>query len=316
MVRRLPPLIAFRTFEVAARNGSIAKAAAELNVTSAAVSQHIRTLEDYFDIALFNQPRRQLRLTEAGRACQPALREGFDKLAEAAAQITGLKAAGLLTVTTSASLATKWLIPRLGRFKEIYPDVDVRVDASQQFVDVTREEADLVIWFGPGDYPGLRTAHLMPERVFPVCSPALLDEIGPLDSPADLARHTLLHDEWYRYYIAEGRQFQETFPTWRLWLDAAGVPEIDANRGPRFGTSAMAIQAAVGGLGVTLGRSVLVADDLASGRLVKPFDLTYAMIFSYYVISSASIAEQPQTIAFNSWLQQEAKATLATVRAT
>lgn len=311
MARRLPPLNAFRAFEVAARNGSIARAAVELNVTSAAVSQHIRTLEDYFDVALFNQPRRQLRLTEAGRACLPALREGFDKLAEAAAHITGLKAAGLLTVTTSASFASKWLIPRLGRFKQIYPDVDVRLDVSQQFVDVTREESDLVIWFGPGDYPGLRVAHLMPDRVFPVCSPSVLKSVGPLETPADLEAHTLVHDEWYRYYISEGRQFHETFPTWRLWLAAAGVQGIDAARGPRFGTSAMAIQAAVEGLGVTLGRSVLVADDLAAGRLVKPFDLSSALIFGYYVIFSPSIAEQPQTIAFNSWLQQEAKMTVA-----
>ena len=292
---------------------SISKAAEELHVTPAAVSRQVKLLEDHLDVQLFRRLNRALLLTHAGRLCLPGLREGLDRLADAFETLRAVEAQSGLTVSTSASLAEKWLVPRLHRFRTRRPEIDVRVSASHKLADFFCDEVDLAIRFGSGSYSGMRAERLMGEEVYPVCSPSIVTAEKPLRRPADLTRHTLLHDEGYLHYKEEGSKFDETFPDWAGWLDAAGITDIDTSRGPRVSQSSTAIQAAIEGLGVTLARSVLVESDLAAGLLVKPFDLAARSGFAYFIVSPPKAMERPNVIAFRDWLFDEADA-MFTVR--
>ena len=293
MARRLPPLNGLRAFEAAARHLSFTRAAEELNVTQAAVSHQVKALEARLGIALFRRLNRALRLTEAGQAYLPAVRDAFDAIAEATGRLEAHRSGGVLTVTTLDSFAAKWLVPRLGRFRAGHPDLDVRISTSDGMVDFARDDIDLGVRYGGGQYPGLHTVRLMTEDIFPVCSPALLDGDRPLASPADLRHHTLLHDDMRE--------------DWRMWLLAAGVGGVDPTRGSAFSHSHLVVQAAVDCQGVALGRGALVAEDLAAGRLVRPFDISLPAKFAYYIVCPEATAEQPKIVAFRDWLLEEAQ---------
>ena len=298
MARRLPPLNALRAFEAAARHLSFSKAAAELHVTPAAISHQVKSLEAHLGLPLFRRLNKAVLLTEAGQRCLTGVREGFDRLAEAVERVRTEGAGGPLTVTVSPSFAGKWLVPRLDRFRQAHPDIEVRIDASAECVDFTRDEVDIGIRYGTGRYPGLRVDRLMDDRVVPACSPRLLESPHPLRTPEDLRWHTLLHVDW--------TMRDATWPDWRMWLLAAGVRDIDPNRGPKFSQSSMAIQMAIEGHGVTLVEEVLVADDVAAGRLVKPFELSLSPGFAHYVVCLESAADRPKIAAFRDWLFAEA----------
>src|SRR5499433_34672 len=296
MARHLPPLNALRAFEAAARHLSFTKAARELHVTQAAVSHQIKGLEEYLGVPLFHRHRKAVLLTEAGQICLPGLRDGFDRLAAAVDSIRNLDNANVLTVTTSPSLAAKWLVPRLDQFRKAHPDFEVRIDASTNLVDFERENVDIGIRYGGGSYPGLESELLFEIEVFPVCSPGLCKGRHGLRAPADLKWHTLLHTEWR----ARGEE-----PDWRMWLLAAGAPDVDWTRGPQFNDVTVAIQAAIEGQGVALGRGALVAADLKAGRLVRPFRLSVAGRFRYYLVYPAAALKRPKVAAFREWLLQE-----------
>ena len=295
-MRRLPPLNGLRAFEAAARRLSFTKAARELNVTPAAVGHQVKALEDYLGVQLFRRLNRALLLTDAGQACLPELREGFDRLAGAVESMRARDARGVLTVTVAPSLAAKWLVPRLDRFRAEHADITVRIDTAMEELDLAREGIDVGIRFGPGRYPGLRVDRMMGEQLFPVCSPALLDGPHPLLVPVDLRWHTLLH--------IDGETAVEAWPDWPMWLRAAGCGDIDAMSGPRFTQSIMAIQAAVEGQGIALGPSSIVGDDLAAGRLIKPFASTPGTptAFAWYVVSPETVADNPKVAAFREWV--------------
>jgi len=296
MARNLPPLNALRAFEAAARHLSFTKAARELHVTQAAVSHQIKGLEEYLGVPLFHRHRKAVLLTEAGQLCLPGLRDGFDRLAAAVDSIRNLDNANVLTVPTSPSLAAKWLVPRLDQFRKAHPEFEVRIDASTNLVDFERENVDIGIRYGSGSYPGLESELLFEIEVFPVCSPRLCKGKHGLRTPADLKWHTLLHTEWR----ARGEE-----PDWRMWLLAAGVPDVDWTRGPQFNDVTVAIQAAIEGQGVALGRGALVAADLKAGRLVRPFRLSVAGRFRYYLVYPAAALKRPKVAAFRDWLLQE-----------
>lgn len=307
MNRTLPALNALRAFEAAARNLSATKAAAELGVTPSAVSHHIKALEEHFGVRLFKPSRRTLELTDAGRQFLPGLSTGFDHLASSVDALRARDTHAKLTVGTAGSFAAKWLVPRLSDLNRHYPDLEVRVAAAPLLVDATEDalesgDVDVVIRFGPGHYPGFDVHPLMREEVFPVCSPDLIDTAHPLGAPSDLVHHVLIHDEGYMHYAQEGVRFKTTFPDWHMWYQAAGIGSLLTSHGPRFSTSALAIQAAVDGQGVALGRSVLVRDDLAAGRLVKPFELSISNVFAYYCISRQTDEDRPELAAFRNWL--------------
>ncbi len=299
-MRRLPPLNALRAFEAAARHLSFSKAAEELNVTPAAVSHQVKSLEEFFGIALFRRLPRQVLLTEEGMAALPLMSEGFDRLADAADQLVGCNETGLLTVTSSPTFAAKWLVPRLPRFGDRYPDINVRLDTTLGVLDYARDGIDVAIRLGPGDYPGMRVDRVFHEVVVPVCSPALRDGPKPLRTPEDLAHHTLLHVDW--------GALRETSPDWRMWLMCAGVEGVDPTRGPAFTVEDLAISAAIDGNGVALASTHAVANDLKAGRLVKPFELALPTDFCFWVVAPEKTADRPKVAAFRDWLLAEAAA--------
>lgn len=297
MGRRLPPLNALRAFEAAARHLSLSRAAEELSVTPAAVSHQIRTLEDHLGVALFRRDGRSLLLTDAGQACLPGIREGFERLSSAIDEIDSLGMAGVLTVSVAPSFAAKWLVPRLDRFQAKHPEIDVRVSASMQVTDFSRDDVDMAIRYGAGRYPELVVERLLEESVFPVCSPGLLKEKGAIDTPEALRNHTLLHDD--------SPDNDESCPTWAMWLKAAGV-DMDASRGPRFNQSSLVIEGAVLGKGVALAKATLAEADLASGRLVKPFPVNAPVGFAYYVVCPKAKLNLPKVALFRDWVRAEA----------
>lgn len=294
MVRRLPPLNAVRAFEAAARHLSFTRAAEELNVTQAAISHQIKALEEALGVMLFRRLNRGLLLTEAGQAFLPPLTGAFDAIADAVDRLKAADEAGPLTISTLASFAAKWLVPRLPRFQQRHPHVDVLISTGSQLVDFDRQEVDLAIRFGRGPWPGVRSHRLLGETIFPVASPALRDGPPRLGAPDDLAHVTLLHDD---LHIG-----------WPMWLKAANVTCVDAKRGPRFTDSSLVIQAAIAGHGVALARGALAADDLAAGRLVKLFDLDLPSEVAYYVVAPERHFTRPKVAAFHEWLLEEAEA--------
>jgi len=300
MSRRLPPLNGLRAFEAAARHLSFSKAAQELNVTPGAISHQIKALEETVGQPLFHRRTRSLLLTEAGQRALPALREGFDQLAEGAAAMTRRADTGVLTISTSPSTAGRWLVPRLDRFYDAHPGIDIRLHATLDVVDFDRDGIDAAIRYGGGRYPGLDTTLLAEDMIAPVCSPALVDGPRPLRTPDDLRHHHLIHTD-----IGE---FSGIYPTWDMWLRAAGVTGIDTRRGSRFMLSELAVQAAIEGQGVALGNQLIVDDDLAAGRLVKPFDpaLQIRSDFAYYFVCPLGRRDDPQIAAFRDWLVDEA----------
>lgn len=302
VTRPLPSLNALRAFEAAARHLSFTRAAAELNVTQTAVSHQIKGLEEQLGVQLFRRLPRGLLLTEEAQRYAPALRAAFEQIAAATEQLSTSRAAGPLTLSTVPSFAAKWLVPRLGRFRDAHPEIDLRISASLRLVDLVREDFDVAIRMGRGDYPGLRVDALFGEVMFPVCSPHLLAGPKPLSRPEDLRHHVLLHD-----VDVSASAFTAVPQAWRLWLERAGVQGIDVERGPVFQDSAMLLDAAAEGQGVALGRSALVAADLAAGRLVKPFDISLPFELTYYLVCPEATADRPKIAAFRAWLLAEAQ---------
>ena len=297
--RRLPPLNALRAFEAAARHLNFSRAADELSVTPGAVSQQIQNLEDYVGVALFKRTPKGLLLTDPAQIALPALREAFDRLAEAASMLTAAVDGRRLTVSVAPSFAAKWLVPRLGQFEALHPQVDVWISAGMELVDFNSGEIDIAIRYGAGRYPGLEVVRLMQETVIPVMSPALL-ETQPLNDPGDLAGQVLLHDG--------SPDADESCPDWTMWLAARGVKGVDGTRGPRFNQSSLVIEAAVGGRGVALAKRALAQADLDAGRLISPFQITTAVDFAYYLVHPKPKGRLPQVKAFMTWLIAEAEA--------
>lgn len=296
MTRQLPPLNALRAFEAAGRHLSFTKAAAELNVTPAAIGHQVKALEELLKVPLFHRLTRALRLTDAGQAALPMLGDGFDRLAKGVEQMRTHRESGLLTISVSPSFGAMWLVPRLEHFRRQHPEIEIRIDGTDRLVDVTRGDADVALRYGPGGYAGVRVEKLFSQLNTPVCSPALMTGAHPLRQPGDLRHHTLLHIDW-----------KDAEASWRMWLLAAGLADIDPTRGPSFSMESMAVQAAIDGHGVALVGDVLVADDLAAGRLVRPFDpsLSTPLTFSYYLLSAQDSTEQPKVTAFRQWLFED-----------
>ena len=289
-MKRLPSLNALRAFAVAGQRLSFTKAADELNVTQAAVSHQIKSLEDHLGVRLFKRLNRALVLTDAGRTYLTHVSEAFDILTSATERMAEKDVDRLLTVSTLPSFAARWLVPRIGQFREHYPHIRLRIDPDSQITDFTREDVDVAIRYGNGRYPGLETRWLMTEDIFPVCSPALLNGGLPLKSATDLKHHTLLHDDGYL--------------DWRTWLLAAGAEDVDPTRGTIFTDASMLLTAAAAGQGIALARQVLAADELKAGRLVRPFDLRLPVEFAYYLVYPKETAADPNVVAFARWLTE------------
>lgn len=292
--QRIPPISALRAFEAAARHMSFTRAAEELHVTQAAVSYQVRQLERDIGVTLFRRLHRNLVLTDAARAYLSTVRRALDLLAKGTSQLKRRSFDGTLKVSASQSLSSRWLAHRIRRFSSEFPEYDIRIDATDDLADFTRGDDDLAIRYAPTIDPGLESILLSTDRVFPVCSPKLIDGSPSLRTAHDLLRHTLLSDA-----MAD--------VGWKNWLAAAGVSDADSGKGVQFSHSGLTVDAAVAGQGVALGRSLLVADDLASDRLVRPFDLALTSRYAYSLVYPRASADRPIIQAFRDWILVEAR---------
>jgi len=291
MTARLPSLNGLRAFEAAARHLSFTLAAGELNVTQTAISHQIRRLEEELGVRLFVRQNRALALTPEARDYLPGVRAAFNDLRLATDRLLRKDDDKVLTVSTLASLAAKWLLPRLTDFQEQHPGIDVRITTSTSLVDFQRDDVDAAIRYGRGQWPGLRADWLMADELFPVCSPSLLRGDKPLRQPEDLKGYPLLHTS------------NANSDDWRLWLTAAGLPaDIARQPGITFDMIFMTIQAAIDGIGVAMGRTSYVQDDIAKGRLVVPFKIALPADAGFYLVSPQGRREAPKLAAFRQWM--------------
>jgi LysR family glycine cleavage system transcriptional activator len=297
MRRRLPPLNSLRAFEVVARHSSFRDAASELHVTPAAVSQQIKTLEDHLGRKLLRRHSGGYSLTADALVGLQDLRDAFERLSSAVQKISAADQR-MLRISTVPSLAAAWLVPRLPRFKERHPALDVLLHASYEMVDFEHAPFDMAIRYGGGAYPGLASHRLFVDEIFPVCAPQLLGRAA-IDGPVDLRGVPLLHTHWNP---PVGK-----WPGWAEWLRAAEITGVNATKGPRFSDGAMALQAAVDGQGIALASQALAVDHLAAGRLVKPFKISVATDFGYYLVCAKTRADEPDLVAFRRWLFAEVK---------
>jgi LysR family glycine cleavage system transcriptional activator len=297
MTRRLPSLNALRAFEVAARHLSFTRAAEELHVTAAAISQQIRTLESQLNTRLFVRENNALSLTPVGESYLPGVRESFDRLMIATDEVVSGRV-GTLRVAVPQTFGAKWLVPRLYRFCKLHPDIHVQVMATS-VADFSSGDVDVAIDCGRGKFAGMHVERFITDEVSPVCSPALLEGPHPLQSVDDLIHHTLLHDK--------SAAHDPSCPDWGRWLVAAGATHIESSRGPTFSPAIMVLQAAIDGHGVALGKSVLVEYDIAAGRLVRPFHLRVPVEFAYHFVCPMSREQDPIIMAFRRWLHQESQ---------
>jgi LysR family transcriptional regulator, glycine cleavage system transcriptional activator len=298
---RLPPLQALRAFDAVVHHMSFAKAAKALSVTPAAISHQIKGLEDWLGVRLFRRLSHGIELTREGRNLAPDVRDAFSRLASGVTRIREDNLSGILRVSVSPSLASKWLVSRLERFSEKQPQIDIRLNSTSSIMDFSRDGVDVAIRFGAGNYPDCTVDLLFVSEVFPTCSPDLIKQDHSLKHPRDLKNFVLLHDSNSE---VEGR-----LPDWRTWLTEAGVREINLDRGPRFNNVYLAIDAAVAGQGVVLAPGALVADAVAAGKLIRPFALALKGTMSFYVVAPKAGSKRPKVNAFRRWLISEAQNT-------
>ncbi|MFW2372159.1 MAG: transcriptional regulator GcvA [Gammaproteobacteria bacterium] len=288
---RLPPLNSLRQFEAAGRHLSFRLAAGELNVTPSAVSHGVQALEAWLGIALFTRSHRGLDLTSAGARYLPQVRDALEILARATEDVPGRSFSGQLSISTAPGFASNWLIPRLPRFREKYPDIEVSLDTSHRQIDFLRDGMDLAIRMGRGDWPGLYTDCLVREELVPICAPQLAQSIH---TPADLMKQTLLH-------------VTDVTEDWVEWASLAGVEGLDLDRGLRFDSIDMAWRAAAQGLGVAIGRLPLVTAYLQAGHLAPILSDPQPCQTGYWLVASHEVLARPEVTSLHNWLRTEFK---------
>ena len=293
--KRLPPLSALRAFEAVARTLSFTGAARELHVTPGAISQQVRALEEQLGTALFRRSRRSVALTAAGSAILPDVQAGFESLSRVLDDGWRRSQGKTLTISVAPSFASKWLLPRLPEFAAQFPDIELRISATVGLVDFAREEVDLAIRFGSGGYGDVKTERLFSEALAPMCAPRLVTPRRPLNTPSDLRHFRLIHDLSIPWRDHESG--------WARWLKLAGAGEVNASRGSRFSLAELALQAAIDGTGVVLGRLALAQQDLAEGRLYRPFSVVLPLDMSYYLVMPKKKHERPEIQSFKAWIR-------------
>jgi LysR family glycine cleavage system transcriptional activator len=292
--RRLPPLGALQAFEAAARHGSFTRAAAELSVTHGAISHQVKGLEASLGCALFRRLHRRIVLTEAGEVLFTKVRAAFDLLELTTVQVVRAYTKRPLVVSCIATFSMRWLMPRLHQFKARYPDMNIHLCAPDSPVEFPRDDIDVSSRAGHSDWPeDMEGQAFLDEEFGPVCSPALVHRC-PLARPEDLHHYTLLHTDTRKH-------------AWHDWLRITGTTGVDPTTGQRFETFYFLLQAAASGFGVAIGPHPLVADDIATRRLVAPFGFVPNGL-SMYVLYPKVRATDPQLIAFRDWLLETRRA--------
>ena len=297
--RRMPPLLALRAFEAVARHGSFKSAAQELNVTPGALSQQVRKLEQDMDVALFVRHNRSIEPTEAGHRLRSGLTDAFVRMREAVEAVTPTDETNSLVVACDPPFSAKWLVPRLGRFVEQYPDIDIRLAAHFRLLDYAPNEIDVGIRLSHDEDATLEREWLVEETMLPLAAPSFIRK-QRLSEPRDLLRVPLLSED--------SINSNEGTPSWETWFKAVGLSPADANRGVNFGQHAeQAIDAAIAGAGVVLGRRVLASMDIAQGRLSSPFGPELSANIKYQIVYRKQRRLPPKIVKFKNWLIKEHK---------
>lgn len=297
-LRALPSLDFMRGFEAAGRRLSFTLAAEELFLTQSALSRQIKALEDALGVTLFERRHRALALTPAGRSFHRDVSEALEAFVAAAERVRGATRSPGLTLSTTVSFASLWIIPRLATFRARQPDVEVYVSADDRIVDLARGDVDIAVRYLPDSAAPERALRLFGERMTPVASPKIVRGKSPLRAPADLTKHVLLHLD-----DPEGRT---PWLDWRSWLTSNGEPGLKPAGALRFRIYDQVVQAAVGGHGVALGRLPMIGEHLRDGRLVAPFAKKYDSARSYFALASPRAGERADVAAFMHWLAEEA----------
>lgn len=286
--RKIPPLNALRAFECAARHLSVKIAAEELCVTSGAVSQMLRNLEDHLGVKLFERVNRGILLTQAGRDYLPPVRNAFRQIAEASKRVAISTDTGILTLSVTPFFASAWLVPRLKSFREIHPGIDLQILTSSTLVDFSRDSVDVAVRHGVGRYPGLRSYRLVSVEMAPVASPSLVERLGMPKSPDALTQWPHVHD-------ADRKG-------WSLWFQAQGVDNVGLPRGPSFDDSGLLLNAVISGQGAGLLPAAMVALDVEEGRLVRLSKPTHMETFAYYLVYPETSHGHPKVSALKDWI--------------
>jgi LysR family transcriptional regulator, glycine cleavage system transcriptional activator len=288
---RLPPLNALKAFEAAARHESFTRAAEELCVTQGAVSHQVKALELELAIKLFNRERQRLIITEAGRDYLVVVRDALDRIAVGTERLLQRQSGGILTVSTSPDFAAKWLVHRLGHFAEAHAGIDLRVSATMHHVDFAREDVDMAVRHGDGNWSGLDAVQLVAEQLFAICSPKLFSG-RRLAKPTDILKFPLIH--------------LDSRADWTKWLRVAGIGDENIRHGPVLNRASMVIDAAINGQGIALARTTLAAWDLINGRLVRPFTEALRLSKTYWIVCPKVTSNLPKIVTFRDWLLAEA----------
>jgi LysR family transcriptional regulator, glycine cleavage system transcriptional activator len=289
MAVRLPPMQALRAFEAAARERSLTRAAQTLNVTHGAISHQIKSLESDLGVRLVERSGRGIRLTDDGERFASRVRAAFAELTTAVHEINARANPRLLRVSVVPSFAARWLLPRIRDFLAAHPDVDLDVRSNMANIDFQRDDSDVAIRYGHGDWPGVTAEHLLDDWFFPVCSPKIANGNIP-SRPEDLARYTLLRSD---------------DEPWKPWFDAAGLDWPEPRRGPIFSDLSHGLQAAIEGHGVALARSSLLAHDVRNGILVRPFDIKARSPRKFWLVYPPRTANTQKLALFRQWLHDE-----------
>lgn len=294
---KLPPANSLVVFEAAARCLNFTQAAAELNVTQAAVSRQIQSLETHMGVPLFHRMHRALQLTRDGQRLYLAVSMGLEHIANTAADIRRLRHDNELTVSSSVTFASYWLMSRVAKFRAAHPDIELRLVASAPVRDLTVAGIDLAIRYGNGRWPEVDAIHLMDNEIFPVCAPAYLKEMRQLREPADLLNETLLHLV----------QFDRNWVTWEAWLREFGVKGPPSSRGLEFDSYLILVQAALDGQGIALGGGRLAEDSVERGALVRPIEASVRSERAFHLITPRNVPLSEPAKLFRDWILNEAR---------
>jgi LysR family transcriptional regulator, glycine cleavage system transcriptional activator len=292
MADRLPPMQALRAFEAAARTRSLTRAAESLHLTHGAISHQIKSLEADFGVRLVEREGRGIRLTDEGERFATRVRAVLSDLGDAVREVTERANPRQLRVSVIPSFAARWLLPRIGKFFAQHPEIDLDVIANNALADFKRDDVDVAIRHGLGDWPGVVSEHVLDDTSFPVCSPRLANGRLPA-RPADLSRYTLLRSEG---------------ESWKSWFEAAGLDWPEPTRGPMFSDSSHTMQAAIDGQGIALARSSLLGNDVHNGVLVRLFDIVVSLPRKYFLVYPPRLVDSPKLAPFRQWLFDEVAA--------
>lgn len=291
------PFSALRAFEAVVRRAGFSAAADELGVSQSAVSQHVRTLEQWLGRDLLTRGSRQSVPTPDGLRLAQAISEGLGRISDVCVDLRNRhRNDDRIVVGCPPGFAFLWLFPRLMQFDQAHPDLSVSI--ATEVGRSPQSDVDIGIRYGYGDHPGMQVEHLMPERVFPVCAPSLLRAADPLVHLSDLTRQTLLQDEY--------SGFGADSPNWDFWARECGLTLLAPRRSRQFGQSNLVVQAAIEGIGVALGREPLVVDALRDGRLVRPFPQIARSPLSYWLVRPRRAPARAGLEAFQNWIHQAA----------